>query len=84
MTVEDLKKAFPAALKDATFASTNVALYSRWARYTAKKMTILDEYTRNFTFDREMNPANFFAGLYSKVVDGEFRIYFKDYRKMVC
>jgi DNA repair photolyase len=84
LTVEDLKNAFPAALKDATFASINVALYSRWARYTAKKMTILEEYTRNFTFDRGMNPANFFAGLYSKVVDGEFRIYFKDYRKMVC
>jgi hypothetical protein len=61
----------------------DVALFSRWARYSAKKTTILEEYIRNFTYDRRMNPANYFAGLYSKVVDGEYRIYFMDYRKLV-
>ena len=80
LTVEDLKEAFPEALKGVTFASMDVPLYSRWARYSAKKISILEEYIRNFTYDRKMNPANFFAGLYSKVVDGEFRIYFMDYR----
>ena len=34
-------------------------------------------------FDRKMNPVNYFAGLYSKVVNKEFRVYFKDYRDMV-
>ena len=61
-----------------------VALFSRWARYSVKKTTILEEYIKNFTFNRKMNPVNFFAGLYSKVVNGEFRIYFMDYRKMLC
>jgi DNA repair photolyase len=80
LTVRDLQDAFPAELKDVTFASMDVALFSRWARYLAKKTTALEEYIRNFTYDRRLNPANFFAGLYSKVVDGEFRIYFSDYR----
>jgi hypothetical protein len=84
LTEKDLINAFPEQLKDKTFSSTNIALFSRWARYNAKKMTILEEYIRNFTFDRKMNPANFFAGLYSKVVDGEFRIYFRDYREPRC
>ncbi len=83
LTVKDLIKAFPSALKNVMFATTKVALFSRWARYSAKKTTILEEYIKNFTFNRKMNPVNFFAGLYSRVVDGEFRIYFKDYRKMV-
>jgi hypothetical protein len=59
------------------------AFFSRWAHYSAKKTTILEEYIKNFTFNRKMNPVNYFAGLYSKAVDGEFRIYFKDYRLMV-
>lgn len=80
LTVEDLKEAFPEALKDVMFVTLDVPLYSRWARYSARKTTILEEYIRNFTYNRKMNPANFFAGLYSKVVDGEFRIYFMDYR----
>lgn len=84
LTVNDLIEAFPGTLKTETFASMNVALFSRWARYNAKKMTILEEYIRNFTLNRKMNPANFFAGIYSKVVDGEFRIYFKDYREAGC
>lgn len=80
LTVEDLKQAFPDELKDVMFDRMDVALFSRWARYSAKKTTILEEYIRNFTRDRRMNPANYFAGLYSKVVDGEYRIYFMDYR----
>lgn len=84
ITVEDLKAAFPDALKDVAFATMDVPLFSRWARYSAKRTTILQEYIRNFTFNRRLNPANFFAGLYSKVVDGEFRIYFSDYRTLVC
>lgn len=83
LTAKDLAAVFPDALKDVMFATMKVALFSRWARYSAKKTTILEEYIKNFTFDRKMNPANFFAGLYSKVVDGEFRIYFKDYRKIL-
>jgi hypothetical protein len=75
--------AFPDALRNVMFAKMNVALYSRWARYMAKKTTILEEYIKNFTFNRKMNPANYFAGLYSRVVDGEFRIYFKDYRSQI-
>ncbi len=82
LTVKDLTKAFPKALKDVTFATTHIALFSRWARYSAKKTTILEEYIKNFTFNRRMNPVNFFAGLYSKVVNGQFRIYFKDYRNV--
>ena len=62
------------------FAMLDVPLCSRWARYSAKKTTILEEYIKNFTYNRKMNPANFFAGLYSKVVDGEFQIHFLDYR----
>jgi len=80
LTEQDLIDAFPAALKEEKFASLNIPLYSRWARYCSKKNTILDEYIRNFTTNRKMNPANYYAGLYSRVVDGEFRIYFKDYR----
>jgi DNA repair photolyase len=83
LTVKDLADAFPDALKDVMFATMDVALFSRWARYSAKKNTILEEYIKNYTFNRKMNPANFFAGLYSKVVDGEFRIYFMDYRGMI-
>ncbi len=83
LTVNDLVDAFPDALKHVMFATVNVALFSRWARYMAKKTTILEEYIKNFTFNRSMNPANFFAGLYSRVVDNEFRIYFKDYRTMI-
>ena len=83
LTVIDLTDTFPDALKDVKFETMRVALYSRWARYSAKKTTILEEYIKNFTFNRKMNPANFFAGLFSKVVDGEFRIYFKDYRKIL-
>lgn len=79
LTVEDLKDAFPDELKEVMFATMDVALFSRWARYSAKKTSILEEYIKNFTYDRTMNPANFFAGLYSMVVDGEFRIYFVDY-----
>jgi len=84
LRVNDLIDAFPKELREETFASMDVALFSRWARYSAKKMTILDEYIRNFTANRRMNPANFFAGMYSKIVNGEFRIYFKDYRKEAC
>ena len=80
LTVADLEEAFPEALKEAMFATMGVPLYSRWARYSAKKTTIPEEYIKNFTYNRKMNPANFFAGLYSKVVDGEFRIRFLDYR----
>ncbi|MFZ5856318.1 MAG: hypothetical protein ACOYZ6_05770 [Chloroflexota bacterium] len=80
LTVEDLKQAFPAELKDVIFDTMDTPLYSRWAHYCAKKTTILEEYIKDFTYNRKMNPANFFAGLYSKVVDGEFRIYFIDYR----
>jgi hypothetical protein len=83
LTVEDLKEAFPNDLKEAMFATMDVALFSRWARYSAKKTTILEEYIKDFTYDRKMNPANYFAGLYSKVVDSEFRIYFLDYRERV-
>jgi hypothetical protein len=83
LTVKDLVDAFPDALRNVMFAKMKVALYSRWARYMARKTTILEEYIKNFTFNRKMNPANYFAGLYSKVVDREFRIYFMDYRKMV-
>ena len=83
LTTKDLIDAFPRTLKDIKFATTKVALFSRWARYIAKKDTILDEYIKNFTFNRRMNPANYFAGLYSKVVDKEYRVYFKDYREMV-
>lgn len=83
LTVKDLADAFPDALKNVMFATMNVALFSRWARYSARKTTILEEYIKNFTLNRKMNPANYFAGLYSKVVDNEFRIYFMDYRKMV-
>ena len=83
LTVTDLVDAFPGELKKFTFASMDVALFSRWARYTARKTTILEEYIKNFTLNRKMNPANYFAGLYSKVVNDEFRIYFMDYRKMV-
>ena len=83
LTVKDLADAFPDALKEVMFATMDVALFSRWARYSAKKTTILKEYIKNFTFNRKMNPVNFFAGLYSKVVDGEFRVYFLDYRRMV-
>jgi hypothetical protein len=80
LTVEDLKQAFPDELKDVIFDTMDVPLFSRWAHYCAKKTTILEEYIKNFTYNRKLNPANFFAGLYSKVVDGEFRIYFMDYR----
>ncbi len=83
LTVKDLVDAFPDALKNVMFATVDVALFSRWARYMAKKTTILEEYIKNFTFNRKMNPANFFAGLYSRVVNNEFRIYFKDYRTMI-
>jgi hypothetical protein len=83
LTVEDLKHAFPDALKDVMFRTMDVPLFSRWARYSAKKTTILEEYIKNFTHDRRMNPANFFAGLYSRVVNGEFRIYFSDYRLLI-
>jgi hypothetical protein len=83
LTVEDLEQAFPDELKDVMFDTMDVALFSRWARYSAKKTTILEEYIRNFTYDRRLNPANYFAGLYSKVVDGEYRIHFMDYRKLV-
>jgi len=83
LTINDLTDAFPDALKDVMFASIKVALYSRWARYSAKKTTLMEEYMKNFTLNRKMNPVNYFAGLYSKVEDGEFRIYFKDYREMV-
>jgi DNA repair photolyase len=83
LTVKDLARKFPKALKGVKFATTKVALFSRWARYSATKTTILEEYIKNFTFNRKMNPANFFAGLYSKVVNGQFRIYFLDYRRMV-
>jgi DNA repair photolyase len=83
LTVKDLADTFPDALKNVMFATMNVALFSRWARYSARKTTILAEYIKNFTLNRKMNPANYFAGLYSKVVNGEFRIYFMDYRKMV-
>ena len=83
LTEKDLVDAFPDELKDAFFATMDVALYSRWAKYSAQKTTILEEYRKNFLFNRKMNPANYFAGLYSRVVDGEFRIYFKDYREMV-
>ena len=77
---EDLIKAFPKALINEKFISMDIPLYSRWAKYSANKKTILDEYVKNFTTDRRMNPANFFDGFYSKVVNDEFRIYFKDYR----
>jgi hypothetical protein len=83
LIVKDLVDAFPGPLKDKTFAGIGVALFSQWARYIAKKTTILEEYIRNFIFDRTVNPVNLFAGLYSRVVDGEFRIYFKDYRRMI-
>jgi hypothetical protein len=83
LKVKDLVDAFPHALKNVMFATMDVALFSRWARYMAKKTTILEEYIKNFTFNRKMNPANYFAGLYSRVVDEEFRIYFMDYRKMI-
>ena len=83
ITTDDLKAAFPDAVKNVMFATMDVALFSRWARYSAKKTTILEEYIKDFTYNRKMNPANFFAGLYSKVVDGEFRIYFMDYRTQV-
>lgn len=83
LTKKDLIAAFPDALKHVMFSTMDVALFSRWARYTAKKTTILEEYIKNFTLNRKMNPVNFFAGLYSRVVDEEFRIYFKDYREMV-
>lgn len=75
--------AFPDALKHVMFSTMDVALFSRWAQYTAKKTTILEEYIKNFTLSRKMNPVNFFAGLYSRVVDEEFRIYFIDYRETV-
>ena len=81
ITQQDLIKAFPEALKNEKFASIDIPLYSRWAKYSAKKNTILEEYIKSFTYNRKMNPVNFFAGLYSKVVNGEFRIYFKDYRR---
>lgn len=81
ITQQDLIKAFPEALKNEKFASLDVPLYSRWAKYSANKNTILDEYIKNFTTDRRMNPVNFFAGLYSRMVNDEFRLYFKDYRK---
>jgi len=83
LTAKDLVDAFPDALKNVMFTTMDVALFSRWARYMARKTTILEEYIKNFTFNRKMNPVNFFAGLYSNVIDREFRIYFKDYRKMV-
>jgi hypothetical protein len=80
LTVEDLKQAFPDELKEVIFDSMDVPLFSRWAHYCARKTTILEEYIKDFTYNRKLNPANYFAGLYSKVVDGEFRIYFSDYR----
>ena len=83
LTVKDLTDAFPDFLEHVKFATMKIPLYSRWARYSATKTTIPEEYVKNFTFDRRMNPVNFFAGLYSKVVDGEYRIYFMDYRKMI-
>ncbi len=83
LTVKDLADVFPDALKDVMFATMGVALFSRWARYSAQKTVIPEEYIKNFTLNRKMNPVNFFAGLHSKVVDGEFRIYFMDYREMV-
>lgn len=83
LTVGDLEGAFPDELKDVMFSTMDVALFSRWARYSARKTTILEEYIRNFTYDRRMNPANFFSGVYSKVVDGEYRIYFMDYRRLI-
>jgi DNA repair photolyase len=83
LTVEDLKQAFPDELKDVIFDTMDVPLFSRWAHYCARKTTILEEYIKDFTYNRKMNPVNFFAGLYSKVVDGEFRIYFLDYRNPI-
>ncbi len=83
LTVKDLKRAFPDELKGVIFDTMDVPLYSRWAHYCARKTTILEEYIKDFTYNRRMNPANYFAGLYSKVVEGEFRIYFKDYRLLV-
>jgi len=83
LSVKDLVDAFPVELKNVMAATMNLALFSRWARYMAQKTTLLEEYIKNFTLNRKMNPANYFAGLYSRVVDGEFRIYFKDYRKMI-
>jgi hypothetical protein len=82
LTEKDLNEAFPPELKNVIFHTANIPLFSRWARYRSKKDTILQEYTRNFTMDRKMNPVNYFAGLYSKIVDGEYRVYFTDYRKM--
>jgi hypothetical protein len=84
LTEKDLIDAFPDELKDVFFATLDVALFSRWARYSAKKTTILEEYQKNFKFNRRMNPANYFAGLYSRLVGGEYRIYFQDYRKMAA
>ncbi|MHC4702149.1 MAG: radical SAM family protein [Planctomycetota bacterium] len=83
LTAKDLADTFPDALKKVMFATMDIAPFSRWARYSAKRTTILEEYIKNFTFNRKMNPVNFFAGLYSKVVDAEFRIYFEDYRSML-
>ncbi|MCP5105533.1 MAG: hypothetical protein GY950_19255 [bacterium] len=83
LTEKDVVDVFPDALKAVTFHTMNIALFSRWARYRSKRETILQEYIKNFTLDRKMNPVNFFAGLYSKVINGEFRIYFMDYRRLV-
>jgi DNA repair photolyase len=83
LTEKDIIEAFPDVLKNTMFSTMDVPLYSRWARYCAKKTTILEEYINTFTTDRKKNPVNFFAGLYSRVVDGEYRVYFKDYRQMV-
>jgi hypothetical protein len=83
LTVEDLRQAFPGDLKDVIFDTMDVPLFSRWAHYSARKTTILEEYIKDFTYNRRMNPANYFAGLYSRVVNGELRIYFVDYRKLV-
>jgi DNA repair photolyase len=80
LTVENVKEAFPDELKEVIFDSMDVPLFSRWAHYSARKTTILEEYIKDFTYNRKLNPANYFAGLYSKVVDGEYRIYFSDYR----
>jgi DNA repair photolyase len=83
LTVKDLKAAFPDELRHVMFSTLNIIAFNRWARYSARKTTILEQYIKNFTMDRATNPANYFAGLYSRIVDNEYRIYFKDYRELV-
>jgi DNA repair photolyase len=83
LIVKDLEAAFPDELRDVMFSTVNIIAFNRWARYSAKKTTILDQYINNFTMNRTTNPVNYFAGLYSRIVDNEYRIYFKDYRELV-